>query len=161
MAGFDVQGGGVTETYDVSANLMTALATKFTSVDGDGNHNDFYNDVQGRLYDGDVVKSDYPYAAWMIVSAPKEKTFSEEFTNTLLQLSIFSASSSSVEVRRLAAHASRLFDECSFTITGSTLVWMKEVNRAEIPDERTVTTPAGTVGVKHTAIDYEVLTSLS
>lgn len=148
-----------TEAYDVLANLSTAFYSKFTATVG-AVHNNFYNDLGGRLYEDGNVPEDvvYPYGVYMIVAAPKEKTFAEEYTNILLQLSIFSSAQSSAEIKNAYAHASKLFDECSLSITGSTLVWFRETNLMCMTED--ITTPSGTAMVRHYAIDFDVKTSL-
>lgn len=150
----------MTEAYDVLANLSTAFYSRFTALVGVV-HNDLYSDLGGRLYEAGNVPGDvvYPYGVYMIVAAPKEKTFTEEFTNVILQLSIFSSASSSAEIKNAYAHASKLFDECALTITGSTLVWFRETNLACLIEEHT--TPSGTASVRHYAIDFDVKTSLN
>ena len=138
---------------DIITNFTTAFYSRFTAS------SNFYNAMSGRLFEDQAPDgTPYPYAVYLIVSAPKEKTFSEEYTNIILQLSIFSSASSSSEIKLAYHYASVLFDECEFSITGSTLVWMKELNLTTIREDHT--TPSGTTSVRHYAIEFDVKTSL-
>lgn len=143
---------------DIITNFSKALYLKFTAAPG-GVHNDFYNAVNGRLYEGQAPDgASYPYSVYLIVTVSKDKTFTEEYTDITLQLSIFSSASSSSEVKLAYHYAYVLFDECEFDITGSTLVWLRETNLVPIIEDHT--TDTGTQKVWHYAADYEVLTSL-
>jgi len=143
---------------DILTNFTTAFYSKFTALIATV-HNDFYLAVGGRLYDDEAPEGAVmPFAVYSIVSAPKEKTFSEEYTNFLIQLSIFSSAPSSSEIKLAYHYAHTLFDEQPLTITGSTLVWMRETNLATMKID--YTTLAGTTKVRHYAIDLEIMTSL-
>ena len=109
----------MTEAADILTHLATAIMTKFAG-------SDFDSAIGGRLtQDWAEDGTEYPYAVFQIVSAPKEKTFSEEYRDTLIQISIFSKTSSSAEVKDAYTKASALFDECSFSMTGITLICMR------------------------------------
>lgn len=143
---------------NIITNFSTAFCSKFTALVA-GSNNDFYSSIVGRLYEFEApAGTPYPYAVYQIISAPKEKTFTEEYTRILLQLSIYSTNSSSSEVKLAYHYANVLFDECEITITGSTLVWLKEVN--VIFDKGDHTTPSGTQSVNVCFVDFEILTSL-
>jgi len=143
---------------DIITNFTTALYSRFTAAPG-GVHNDFYNAIGGRLYEDRAPQgTSYPYAVYLIVSALKEKTFSEEYTNFLIDISIFSSASSSSEIKLAYHYARELYDECEFSITGSTLVWMKESNLTTLREDHT--TSSGTINVRHYAIEFEIKTSL-
>jgi hypothetical protein len=149
----------MTETYDVLTNFCTAFYGKFTELTG-GAHNSFFNAVSGQLFEDEAPEGiQYPYAVYRIIVAPKERTFSEVYSNIMLQLSIFSSNPDSSEIKEAYAYAGQLFDEKSLTITGSTLVWMRETNLAVIMEEHT--TPTGTQSVKAYHITFEVRTSLT
>ena len=140
-------------------NLFTAITTLFTTAPG-GVHNDFYDDIGGRLYEGQATEgAEYPYAVMMLIADTPEKTFTEDFENVLIQFSLFSTAFSATEVHDMFTHLKTLFDECALTITGSTLVWMKRVNATLMVDE--ITTLPGTQKVWHYAVDFEIKTSLS
>lgn len=136
-------------------NLITAIMTAFT-----GAQNDFYDDIAGRMFLDEAPEgTEYPYCVFMVVSGVPERTFSEHFTDTLIQFSLFSSSASAAEIADMYADLKTLYDEKSFTITSNTLIWFREANLATMVDE--VTTPSGTVSVKHWAVDFEVKTSLN
>lgn len=117
-------------------------------------------DVGGRVYLDRAGKGAvFPYVVFFIVSGSPEKTFTEHYANTLIQFSLFSTSESAAEITDMYADLKTLFDECSLTITGSSLVWMKEQNLTTMVEDIT-DTQAGEA-VKHWAVDFEVLTSLS
>ena len=139
-------------------NLATAITTKFTAAPG-GVHNSFYTDIGGRFYRGRApARTQYPYAVYLLpISDVPEKTFTEDYENVLIQFSLFSDSSSSSEVEDMFTYLKALYDECSLTITGSTLVWMKRGNATLADEEHT--TPSGTTKVWAYHIEYEILTS--
>ncbi len=139
---------------DVLINLCTAIYTKFSTS------NDFNTSVNGQLFENEAPEgTEYPYAVYSIVSAPKEKTFSEEYTNTLIQLSLYSSNMDSTEIKNMYYQAKALFHEKELTITGSTLVWMKK--ETLITDIQEETTPGGTRKVRVYHVDFEVKTSLN
>ncbi len=149
----------MSDAADVLSNLTTAFYTRFTELTG-GVNNAFYLAVNGRMFEEQAPEgTEYPYSVYGIVAAPKEKTFSEEFTNTLLQIDFFSSTSSSGEVKDIYQHAHDLYDDCTFTVTGSNFVWMKEVNMVTTREE--VITPEGTQKVWHYSADFEVKSILT
>jgi hypothetical protein len=134
-------------------NILTAIHGKTVA-------SALSTDVGGRIYlDRAPDNCEYPYCVYSVVVATPEKTFTEHYTNTLIQFSLFSSSSGATEITTMYNDLKSLFDECSLTITSNTLVWMKEQNLTTMVDD--VTTPAGLQTVKHWAADFEVLTSLS
>ena len=150
----------MTDNADVLTNLCTALYSKFTAVDGGGSQNAFYTAINGQLFEDEAPEgTQYPYAVYSVIAAPKERTFTEIYTNILLQLSIFSSNMDSSEIKGIYQKAAALFDECSLSVTGSTLVWMREENLTTLVEE--VTTPTGTDKVRAYHIDFEIKTSLN
>jgi hypothetical protein len=143
----------MTETYDILANFSMAFYSRFAG-------SDFSNDINGRLFEDDAPQgTDFPYATYQIITSVPEKTFTEEFKDMLLQLDIFSSASSSAEIKNAYAHAHKLFDECILTMTGGYLLRMHEVNLATSKED--ITTPEGTVSVRHYSIDFEILIEVS
>jgi hypothetical protein len=136
--------------------LLTAIMTK---VSGSA----LSTDVSGRIYLDQYPSSEspatFPYCVFFIVSGVPHRTFTERYTNTLIQFSLFSSSQSAVEITNMYNDLKTLLDECSLTITGNTLVWMREQNLTTMTED--ITTADGTQSVKHWACDYEVLTSLN
>lgn len=116
------------------------------------------NDVAGRVYYDEAPQgAQFPYVVYSIVSAVPERTFTEEYRNILVQVSLFAAGAT--EISTMYNDLKTLLDEYSMTITGNTLVWMRENNLTTMVED--VTTVDGLQRVKHWAVDYEVLTSLS
>jgi hypothetical protein len=113
-------------------NLLTAIMTKTTG-------SALSIDVGGRIYlDQAPDNSTFPYVVFFIVSDVPEKTFSEDFENVLIQFSLFSASSGATEITTIYTDLKSLFDECSLSITGNTLVWMKRANLTTMVDDITI-----------------------
>jgi len=134
-------------------NLLTAIMTKTT-----GSSLSAY--VGGRIYlDAAPDGAQFPYVVFFIVSGTPEKTFTEHYTNTLIQFSLFSSSTGATEITTMYGNLKSLFDECALSITGSSLVWMKESNLVTMVDN--VVLADGTARVKHWSVDFEILTSLS
>ena len=118
------------------------------------------SDVGGRIFlDDSPQGEDFPYVVFYIVSGIPERTFTEHYTDSLIQFSLFSASASAAEITDMYADLKGLFDEQPLTISGSTLVWMKEENLTTMVDD--ILVKDATVRVKHWAVDFAVLTSLN
>lgn len=117
-------------------------------------------DVGGRIFADEAPEgTQYPYVVFSLISDTPEKTFTEDFEDIILQFSLYSISKGLAEITDMFADLKTLFDEKSFAITGSTLVWMKRVNLVTMIDD--ITTPEGTIGVRHWAVDYNILTEAS
>jgi hypothetical protein len=141
--------------------LTTALWNSFIAQPG-GVNNDFYNDIGGRFFEDEApAGAEFPFAVFQVVTSAPERTFTEYFRETLLQISLFSLLQNPVpgEIKDMYDHQKALFDEKPLNITGNTLLWMREKNLTTLVDE--ITTPSGTVGVKHWAVDYEIKAALT
>lgn len=116
-------------------------------------------DVGGRVYLDEAPQGcQFPYIVFFVVTAVPDKTFTEHYTDTVIQFSIFSSSSSGVEISGIYNDLKALYDDCTFTITSNHLVWMREQNLTTMINE--VTTVDGLQTVKHWAVDFELKTSL-
>lgn len=134
-------------------NLITAIYSKFSG-------SAFSTDCGGRIFlDQAPEGTEWPYCVFFIVSGTPDKTFTEHYTNTLIQFSLFSASSGAAEITTMYADLVSLLDECSLSITGSTLVWMRESNLTTMVED--ITVADATTQVRHWACDYEIMTSLN
>lgn len=82
--------------------------------------------TNGQIYHGKApAGTRYPYVVFSRVTSIKEKTFTEKFDCPLIQFSAFSADqSSSTEIYDIAEAIEALYDECSLSISGSTLLRM-------------------------------------
>jgi hypothetical protein len=113
----------------------------------------------GRIYKGMAPDGTvYPYAVYMLVSDVPDPTFTENLENVLIQWSLFSSASSSGEIEDLFANLKTLYDDCSMSITGETLLWCQRANSTLMIEEHT--TPDGTVNVWHYAVDYDIKTQV-
>lgn len=133
-------------------NLTTAIYSKASG-------STFLSYISSRLYKGRAPEgTDYPYAVFRVVTDVPEKTFTEDYERVVIQFSLFSITSSTLEVENMLTYLESLYDECSLTITGSTLIWMKRDNVVFQEEEHT--TPTGTSQVHAYHVDYEILESL-
>lgn len=134
--------------------LTTALYTyAVTDVIGSG----FMASIGNRFYDTEAPQgATFPYCNYLIVTDLPEWTWSEDFEDVLIQFSIFSKASSSLEIKNIYTKLDTLYHKCSLgTISGGEqFLWMWRSNLTTMRDE--VTTRAGTVGVWHFAVDYDI-----
>jgi hypothetical protein len=136
-------------------NLLTAIMTKITT-----GPSAFSTDVGGRIYlDQAPQGTEFPYCVFFIVSDVPEKTFGKGGKTGLIQFSLFSSSSGATEITTMYNDLDTLMDECSMSITSSSLVYFKRSNLTTMVDE--ITTPEGTTAVKHWAVDFEYFTQLT
>ena len=134
-------------------NLLTAITNKFSG-------SALSSDVSGRIFlDSAPDNTEFPYVVFFIVSGTPEKTFTEHYTNTLIQFSLFSALEGATEIMDMYTDLKALFDDCSLTITGSTLVWMREQNLTTMVED--ITVADASQKVKHWAADFSIMTSLN
>lgn len=133
-------------------NLTTAIYGKLSG-------SDFSSDISGRLYKGRAPQgTEYPYAVFFMVTNRPEKTFTEDYEDSVIQFSLFSSASGTTEIENMYTHLKALYDECSLSITGATLVWMKRDNAVFLAEDHT--TPSGTARVWAYHVDYSILESL-
>ncbi len=103
-------------------NFYTALVTYF-NLETDGAHNSFYNDIGGRLFNSEAPEgTEYPYCIFHHIVDTQIDTFDSYIDNIIIQFSIFSNKSSSVEVHDAMSHLKNLFNDCSLAISGGTMV---------------------------------------
>jgi len=132
-------------------NLLTAIYGKFSG-------SDLSTNTGGRIFpDSAPEETSYPHVVYFVVNSSPDKTFTEVYADTTIQFNLFSTSAT--EITTMYNNLKSLFDECSLTITGSTLVWMREGILSTSYED--IVTTAGTVGVRNWSIDYEILTSLN
>ena len=129
-------------------NFTTALYTKAAG-------SAFMTSIGSRFIENEADDgTEFPYAVFSVVSDVKDWQFSERFRDILLQVSIFSSASSSGEIKDIYTNLLSLYDECTFNLTSNRLLWMWRNNLTTMRDE--VTTPTGTLGVWHYAVDFDV-----
>lgn len=150
---------------DVLTNFCTAITSAFTAVDGSGNHNNFYNSVQGRLFKGRAsAKTPLPYSVFFIVTHTTDRDFSDDLRDLVIQFSHFSSDpESSAEVELINAYCNDLFDEIerreSLTIAGAKLIWMR-MNSSPGAQADDITTLEGAAEGWHCPTDFEVKLSV-
>ena len=115
--------------------------------------------IQNRMFKGQAPeKTDYPFCVYLIVTDTPSHTFSEDFEDVIVQFSLFSITSGTTEVENIYTDLKTLYDEKSFSITGSTLVWMRRSSANFVVEDHT--TPTGTQRVFAWHVEFEILTSL-
>ncbi len=113
-------------------------------------------DVGGRYRLDEAAQGwQMPYVIIRIVSGVPQDTFREDLEEALVRFSLFSSSKGTSEIGTMYADLIALMDDAALSITGYTCVWCKRENLAPMFEE--VTTPEGTVGVRHWAVDYNIL----
>lgn len=112
--------------------------------------------IGGRLFKGRAPEATvYPYAVFYLVSDTPADTFTDKIDNVLVQFSLFSETPSSSEVEDLYTHLKTLYDDCSLTVAGRTVIWMVRENAMLMVEDDT--TPAGAGQVWHYAVDYNII----
>ncbi len=102
--------------------------------------------------------TEFPYAVYRVVTNTPERTFSEDYENTTIQFSLFSIASGTTEIEGMFTNLKTLYDEQSFSITGSTLIWMRRATTVFNVEDHI--TPNGTQRVWAYHVDFEIMTSL-
>lgn len=111
--------------------------------------------IGGRLYKGRAPQNaTHPYIVYQVVSDVPDNTFAEHLEDVLLQFSIYSTSSSTSEIEDIFAALKALYDDCTLTVTGGTLLWMRRQNA--ILNNEEYTTPTGTEYGWAYAVDYSI-----
>ena len=134
-------------------NLTKAIYAQLTG-------SDISSDVGGRIYKGRApAGAEDPFVVFFVVTDMPDHTFSEDYENVIVQFSLFSITSGTTQIEDMFTHLKTLYDEKTFSITGSTLVWMRRANTVFSIEDHT--TPSGTQQVFVYHVDFEVLTSLN
>lgn len=85
--------------------------------------------IGGRIFHGAApTGTTFPYVVFFRVAGSQEWTFTENFDCPLIQFSVFSASSSSLESAGIADAVQSLYNECRLSVTGETFLHMWLVN---------------------------------
>lgn len=118
---------------------------------------DLNTDVGGRFYKNRAPeRAAYPYVVYMIVSdAPDHVMGGREYEDILIQFSLFSSTSGSTQIETMYGHLKDLYDECSFSITGETLIWMQRENTVQQTEDHDAT-PSGTIEVWAYHVTYRL-----
>lgn len=117
--------------------------------------------VGGRVYYDTADTNDLPYIVYSIVSAVPDRTFSERYTELILQFDLFSAlSAGKTEITTMYADLISLLDECSLSITGYTLVWIRETGLQTFVEDTSALQDGSSI-LNHWAVDFECRISLN
>lgn len=126
-----------------------------TAIDAKLLDSTVYNDVGGRVYYDTADTNDLPYIVYSIVSAVPDRTFSERYTELIIQFDLFSAlSAGKTQITTMYTDLISLLDECSLTITGYTLVWMRETGLQTFVEDTSALQDGSSI-LNHWAIDFE------
>jgi len=119
----------------------------------------FATDIGSRLYKGQAPEgATYPYCVFLVVTDTPDHDFSNDFEDVIVQFSLFSITSGTTEIEGMFTDLKTLYDEKSFSIIGSTLIWMRRGTTVfQVEDH---ITPTGTQRVWAYHCDFEILTSL-
>jgi hypothetical protein len=130
-------------------NLLQAIMTKCSG-------SALSAGVGGRIFlDVAPDGTELPYVVLEIAGSAPQDTFTDAIEGVLIRFSLFSASPGATEITGIYANMKALFDYCTMTITGSTHIEMVRQSLTTMVDD--ITTPAGTVGLKHWAVDYSIM----
>lgn len=130
-------------------NLLAAIMTRCSG-------SAMSTDVGGRIFLDEAPEGcEFPYVVFRIIASGQQDTFKDEIEDTLIQFSIFSISESAAEITAIYADMMALFDWQALTITGGTCIWVVRQGLVTMFDD--ITTPAGTVGARHWAVEYSIM----
>ena len=130
-------------------NLLAAIMTRCSG-------SALSTDVGGRIFFDEAPEgSEFPYVVFRIVASAPQDTFKDAIEDTLVQFSLFSISEGAAEITAMYADLMALFDWSAITVTGGTCIWV--VRQGLMPMLEDITTPAGTVGVRHWAVEYSIM----
>jgi len=133
-------------------NLTKAIITKAAS-------STFLSSISGRLYNGTTENTDYPYCCIILpVSNDPQSlsSFDKDYEIVRMQFSIFSKTVS--DALLIYGYLTTLYDNCTFSITGRTLIKMERINTTMIPEEHSVSDTV--IQVRHIATDYLIATKV-
>ena len=133
-------------------NLTTAIVTKAAA-------STFLSSISGRLYNGTTENTDYPYCVIIlpISNDPQSlSSFDKDYEIIRMQFSIFSKTLT--EALTIYGYLTTLYDDCTFSITGRTLIKMERTNTTMLTEEHTLRD--GTIQVRHIATDYLIATKV-
>lgn len=136
--------------------ITTGLISLFTAAPG-GVHNDFWTDVNGRLFDTLAPdKTPMPYAIYLFVSDVDQDSFTENMKEIHIQFSLFSDSGSSAQIKDMDTHLTAMLKDKVFTVTGWTVETTRRVN-GNGPYLTPADLEAGTGKYWQTDIDFELV----
>jgi len=136
-------------------NLTQAVFSKATG-------SNFLTSISSRLRNGFGQEGEeYPYCVFLLPVSNDPQTissFDKNYEEVRMQFSIFSSSSSPSEALTIYGYLTSLYDDCTLSITGRTLLKMERTNTTMITEEHTL--KDGTIKVYHIAVDYLIATKV-
>lgn len=113
--------------------------------------------VGGRIFEGEAPEgTGFPYVVFLIVTDRQADTFKDKLEDITIQFSLYSISKSLTEITGMFANLKALFDDAVLTITNNYHIMISRQNLTTMLDD--ITTPDGTVGLRHWAVDYWIIT---
>ena len=111
--------------------------------------------IGNRLFKGEAPSgAEYPFVVYMVVVTIPDNKFNEHFEDTTIQFSLYSILSGSTEIENMYKDLRTLFDDCSMSITGDTLIWFRRDSATQQIEDHT--TPTGTAKAWAYHVDYTV-----
>lgn len=134
------------------------LMTLFNSTTA-GVHNDFWTDVNGRLFFNKAPVgtdlSDGPYAIFFSITEVNNDTFTEEVRDDYIQFSLFSGEASDDKILDMDTHLSTLLNGKHYSITGAIVRMLRQQSSG--PNSITEVTEAGAESYSQTDVDYHFI----
>lgn len=131
-------------------NLLTAIMAKTSG-------SALSAAVGGRIFvDVAPEGTEFPYVVASIVTDAQADTFKDSLEDITIQFSLYSISRGLTEITGLYANLKTLFDNAVLTISGNYHILISRVNLTTMVDD--ISTPEGTVGLRHWAVDYHLIT---
>jgi hypothetical protein len=134
----------------------TGLATFFNATVA-GVHNDFWIDVNGRLFwkkaPAGTSLADGPYAIFFSASDVNEDTFTEEIRDDFIQFSLFSGESSDDKILDMDEHLTALLNGKTYAITGARVTMLRQQGNGPVAVSEA--TEMGTEEYSQTDVDYK------
>lgn len=136
-------------------NFYISLYTYFSQTT-DAVHNDFFNDVGGRMYQFEAPDdAEYPYCVYKHISDYQIDTFTSDIDNIIIQFSVYSEKSSKQEILNTMTHLKDLFTDCGLTVSNGYVIYFYWVNDSIIIEE--VNTPSGIQEISHFTCDFNTV----
>jgi hypothetical protein len=131
-------------------NLLTAIMTKTSG-------SALSTAVGGRIFEGEAPDgTEFPYIVISIVNDTQIDTFLDKLDDITIQFSLYSISKGLTEITGMFANLKTLFDDAVLTITSNYHILISRQGLTTMFDD--ITTPLGTVGLRHWAVDYWIIT---
>ena len=131
-------------------NLLTAIMTKTSG-------SALSTAVGGRIFEGEAPEgTEFPYVIVSIVNDTQADTFKDKLEDINIQFSLYSISKGLTEITGMFANLKALFDDAVLTITSNYHILISRQGLTTMFDD--ITTPLGTVGLRHWAVDYWIIT---